>query len=106
VVVGSHTGGVIEPVVARSRVVVAGWVQGVFFRDSLRREAARASVAGWVRNTNDGGLEAVFEGAPDAVATLVQWCYTGPPRARVDRVDVTDETPEGLTGFRVRGGWD
>jgi acylphosphatase len=93
-------------VVVRQRVVVHGWVQGVFFRDSLRREAARAGVAGWVRNTNDGGVEAVFEGAPDAVATLVAWCHSGPSRARVDRVDVTDEPPERLTGFRVRGGWD
>lgn len=58
-------------------------------------------VTGWIRNRNDGAVEAVFEGDEHAVGALVAWCRTGPPRARVDRVDVLDEQPEGLTGFRV-----
>lgn len=84
-----------------SRVVVHGDVQGVFFRDACREEAERAGVAGWVRNRADGAVEAVFEGEPDAVARLGRWCETGPPHARVERVDVTDEDPSGLEGFAV-----
>ena len=85
--------------------MVHGWVQGVFFRDSCRREAAVGGAAGWVRNRNDGAVEAVFEGPAAVVEALVAWCRHGPPRARVDQVDVVDEAPEGLTGFRVKG-WD
>lgn len=87
----------------RRRVVVTGRVQGVFFRDSCQREAARLHLAGWVRNRNDGAVEAVFEGDADGVAFMVDWCRRGPPRARVDRVSMIDEPPEGLTSFRVSG---
>jgi acylphosphatase len=90
----------------RRRVVISGRVQGVFFRDSCQREAARHRLAGWVRNRNDDAVEAVFEGDESAVEVLVAWCRTGPPRARVDRVEVFDEPPEHLRGFRVKGGWD
>jgi acylphosphatase len=84
-------------------VVVTGRVQGVFFRDSLQREAARRRVSGWVRNRNDGAVEAVFEGDDGDVDAMVAWCRTGPPRARVDHIDVAEEAPEGLRGsFRVR----
>jgi acylphosphatase len=86
----------------RRRVRVSGRVQGVWFRDSCRREAERAGVAGWVRNRPDGDVEAVFEGAPAAVETLVAWCRVGPPRAVVTAVTVTDETPAGENGFRIR----
>jgi acylphosphatase len=85
----------------RRRVVVHGQVQGVFFRDSCRRQARSRQVAGWVRNNDDGTVEAVFEGDPDAVTTLVDWAHEGPAGARVSRVEVTDEQPEGLNGFRV-----
>ena len=77
----------------------------MFFRDSCQREAARRRVSGWVRNRNDGAVEAVFEGDDDAVDAMVAWCRQGPPRARVDRVEVIDEAAEGLRGFRVKG-WD
>lgn len=86
----------------RRRVVVRGRVQGVFFRDSTRREAERAGVAGWVRNRPDGAVEAVFEGPRDAVEALVAFCRTGPPRAEVEGAAVDVEEPEGLSGFRVR----
>jgi len=76
-------------------------VQGVYFRDTLRRHALAAGVAGWARNNRDGTVEAVFEGAPDAVARLVDLCRTGPRGARVDRIDVIEESPEGLSGFRI-----
>jgi acylphosphatase len=85
----------------RRHVVVHGHVQGVFFRDTVRRLAERHDVAGWVRNTWDGAVEAVFEGEDDAVERLVQFCREGPRGAVVERVDVDDEQPEGLTEFRV-----
>jgi acylphosphatase len=88
--------------VVRRRVAVHGYVQGVFFRDTTRREASRRGVAGWVTNRPDGAVEAVFEGSPDAVAAMVEFCESGPRGADVARVEVTDEEPEGLTGFDVR----
>jgi acylphosphatase len=88
--------------VVRRRVAVHGRVQGVFFRDTTRREASRRGVAGWVTNRPDGAVEAVFEGSPDAVAAMVEFCESGPRGADVARVEVTDEEPEGLTGFDVR----
>ncbi len=86
----------------RRRVIVRGLVQGVYFRDSVRRRAAAAGVSGWVRNTGDGAVEAVFEGEPDAVSQLVAFCREGPRSARVDAVEVTDESPEGLRDFAIR----
>jgi acylphosphatase len=86
----------------RSRVVVHGNVQGVFFRDSCRREADSRGVAGWVTNRPDGAVEAVFEGDPDDVAALVEFCKRGPRRADVGAIDVSREDPEGLTDFQVR----
>ncbi len=78
-----------------------GFVQGVFFRDTVRRRAEARGVAGWVRNNRDGTVEAVFEGEPDAVERLVAFCRDGPPGARVDRVEIFAEKPEGLAGFRI-----
>ena len=86
----------------RRRVVVRGQVQGVFFRDTTRRLAVQHGVAGWVRNRPDGAVEAVFEGADEAVERLVRFCYEGPRGACVDNVEVSDEAPEHLAGFRVR----
>jgi acylphosphatase len=89
--------------VVRRRVVIHGQVQGVFFRDATRRLADERRVAGWVRNTWDGTVEAVFEGEVDAVDVLVAFCHRGPPGARVAHVDVHDETPEGIDAFRISG---
>ena len=86
----------------RRRIVVHGHVQGVFFRDSLRRVAQQRGVSGWAANRPDGTVEAVFEGEPDAVERLVDLCREGPRGARVDSVDITDEPPEHLSGFAVR----
>ncbi|HEX8645616.1 MAG TPA: acylphosphatase [Thermoleophilaceae bacterium] len=85
----------------RRRVVVHGEVQGVFFRDSTRREAERRGVAGWVANRPDGTVEAAFEGEPEAVEALVEFCRSGPPRARVERLEESEEEPRGDEGFRV-----
>jgi acylphosphatase len=87
---------------ARRRVVVHGHVQGVFFRGTTRREAQRRGVSGWVSNRPDGAVEAVFEGSPDAVEAMVDFCSGGPRGADVDRVETSDEEPEGLSGFDVR----
>jgi acylphosphatase len=86
----------------RRHVIVRGLVQGVFFRDSVCRHASRAGVSGWVRNTRDGAVEAVFEGDAEAVARLIAFCHEGPRGARVDAVEVTDEPPEGVGGFAIR----
>jgi acylphosphatase len=85
----------------RRRVVVRGHVQGVFFRDTTRREAERRGVAGSVTNRRDGAVEAVFEGAPHAVEAMVDLCRRGPRGAYVERVEVSEEPPEGLQAFRV-----
>lgn len=85
----------------RKRIIVHGRVQGVFFRDTTRRMAESRGVAGWVRNNPDGSVEAVFEGEPDAVEAMVRFAQEGPRGAAVRRVDVVEEEPEGLTGFRV-----
>jgi len=82
--------------------VVSGRVQGVFFRDSVRRRAEAVGVAGWARNTEDGTVEAVFEGDRQAVDELVEFCRRGPSRAEVAAVEVVEEEPEGLSGFEVR----
>ena len=85
----------------RVRVVVHGRVQGVFFRDTVRRAAREHGVAGWVRNRRDGTVEAVLEGERHDVQAVVELSKEGPPGAAVERVDVSDEPPEGLTGFEV-----
>jgi acylphosphatase len=86
----------------RRRVVVHGRVQGVFFRDTARRMARSRGLGGWVRNTPEGTVEAVFEGEADAVESLVRWCGEGPRGALVERVEAIAEEPEGLTEFRIR----
>jgi acylphosphatase len=86
----------------RRRVIVHGLVQGVFFRDSTRRLAQRHGVAGSVSNRPDGGVEAVFEGEAEAVERLVAFSREGPRGAQVDSIEVTEEEPEGLSGFAVR----
>ena len=85
----------------RRHVRAHGRVQGVFFRDSVRREAARRGVAGWARNCADGTVEAVFEGDDDAVEAMVEFCRAGPGHSDVSRLDVAREEPEGLSDFDV-----
>jgi acylphosphatase len=87
--------------VIRTHVVVHGHVQGVFFRESVRRRARAESVSGWVRNNRDGTVEAVFEGEPAAVERLVAFAREGPSGARVERVEAFAEEPEGVAGFAV-----
>jgi acylphosphatase len=87
----------------RVHVVVSGRVQGVAFRDSTRSQAEQLGLNGWVRNTQDGRVEAVFEGESEAVRQMVEWCESGPSSADVDDVSVEQETPSGdFSGFEVR----
>ena len=83
-------------------MVVSGRVQGVFFRDSTRREAARRGVAGWVCNRPDGKVEAVFEGAGGGGGAGGVLLVSGPRGADVGEVTMTDQPPEGLEGFEIR----
>jgi acylphosphatase len=85
----------------RRRVRAHGKVQGVFFRDSTRAEAERREVKGWVKNRDDGSVEAVFEGEPDMVEHMVWFVRNGPGSSDVSRVDVDEEEPEDLRGFKV-----
>jgi acylphosphatase len=87
---------------SRLRLQIHGRVQGVFFRDSVRRTAAGHGVSGWAENRSDGSVEVVLEGDPDAVGAVAAFCRQGPARARVDRVDEREEPAEGLRGFAVR----
>jgi acylphosphatase len=85
----------------RRKFVIAGRVQGVFFRARCKEEADRLGVTGYARNLRDGRVEVVAEGSEDAVEQLARWCHDGPPRAIVTNVDITTEVPEGLTNFRT-----
>jgi acylphosphatase len=84
------------------RVIVHGRVQGVWFRDTARHEALARGVAGWVRNRSDGSVQAWFEGPPEGVDAMIDWCRGGPPRARVERVEVSEGEPQGLREFEGR----
>jgi acylphosphatase len=86
--------------VVRRRVIVHGRVQGVGFRFSLARAANTRGVAGWARNRADGTLEAAFEGTPESVESLIRFSREGPRGAQVERVEVFEEEPEGLSRFK------
>jgi acylphosphatase len=86
----------------RAHVFVSGRVQGVSFRDATRSQAEQLGLSGWVRNTQDGQVEAVFEGDPDTVQQIIEWCKSGPSSADVEDVSVENEEPENFSGFKVR----
>ena len=87
----------------RAHVLVSGQVQGVFFRDSTRQKAEELGLAGWVKNTADGQVEALFEGPSGKVKEMVRWCEEGPQRASVENVDTNFESSGGdLEDFEVR----
>lgn len=86
----------------RVRVRIGGRVQGVFFRAEAQARAESLGVAGWIRNAEDGSVEAVFEGDEERVRSMVDWCRRGPGGAQVDDLEVEPEEPTGETGFRVR----
>lgn len=85
----------------RVHAIVAGRVQGVFFRAACAAEARARGLTGWVRNLPDGRVEAVFEGPEQQVQAMVAWCHRGPPSARVEDVESWREEVAGETGFAV-----
>ena len=86
----------------RAHVLVRGMVQGVFFRVETRDRARSLGVDGWVRNTAEGAVEAVFEGDVERVESMVEWCRRGPAGARVEDVEASWTVPEGENGFSIR----
>jgi len=91
---------------ARARVIIRGFVQGVFFRASTRDVAKRLGLTGWVKNLSDGSVEAVFEGEREKVEEAVRWCYKGPPGASVRDVDEEWSDYKGeFSSFEIRYGY-
>ncbi|OGS96747.1 MAG: acylphosphatase [Gallionellales bacterium RBG_16_56_9] len=88
------------PIKTTLRLVIHGRVQGVFFRDSMRREAQHLAVAGWVRNRSDGTVEAAVQGEPAAVDAIVRWAHHGPQFAQVDQVEINPDDGS-YTSFEV-----
>lgn len=80
----------------RMHVFITGRVQGVFFRVETERTAKSLNLTGWVRNVDDGGVEAVFEGEDHRIDQMIAWCYAGPPASRVDHVDFMEEPYTGI----------
>jgi acylphosphatase len=76
----------------RIRIIVTGKVQGVFFRQALKVMAKKNDVFGWVKNLKDGRVEAVLEGDEEKVSRLVEWAHGGPANARVEDVEIRNET--------------
>lgn len=87
---------------SRVRIIVAGRVQGVFFRASARDEATRLGTVGWARNEPDGTVLIEAEGAPQALERFTEWCRAGPPEARVKHVEVSPIPPTGEREFVIR----
>ncbi len=86
----------------RAHALISGTVQGVFYRATTQDTAREKGVDGWVRNLDDGRVEAVFEGPEGAVRDMVEWCETGSPAATVEHVDAQFGAPEGFDGFDIR----
>ena len=87
----------------RTHVIVTGKVQGVFFRMETKVAADRLGVFGWVRNKIDGTVEAVFEGNKKKVELILKWCKHGPPRSKVNALDIKWENYTGAyNDFEIR----
>lgn len=87
----------------RIHVFISGRVQGVFFRAHTAEKARQLGLVGWVRNTDDGRVEAVFEGPKEKVEEMIKWCWQGPPSSKVEKVsEVPEVSKEELEGFEIR----
>ena len=88
---------------SRAHALISGIVQGVSFRYYTYHEALRIGLQGWVRNLQDGRVEAVFEGEKEQIDAVLAWIQQGPPAAKVEDVNVSWEEPQGgVDGFEVR----
>ncbi|MDY6770518.1 MAG: acylphosphatase [Candidatus Nanohaloarchaea archaeon] len=83
-------------------VFIKGRVQGVTFRASTKQKAEELGLDGWVRNLDDGRVEAVFQGDDEALEQIVEFCHHGPSPAEVENVGLTEEEPDDLDGFTIR----
>ena len=84
-------------------VIISGRVQGVWFRASTKQKAEQLGLTGWVRNTHDGNVEAVFEGEERTVNQMIGWCYTGPPLSKVNNVEIKKQNPtNGFDDFSIK----
>lgn len=91
--------------VERVKLRIYGRVQGVFFRATAREVAESLELHGWVKNCDDGSVEAVVEGSQERVKEFIDWAHSGPEQAKVDRVDIDREVsvPEvNVRGFEIR----
>lgn len=87
----------------RVHLKISGRVQGVFFRANTQKEAIKLGLKGWVRNTENGGVETVAQGTKEKLEAFIAWCHKGPPRAIVDNIDVSwEETEETFGSFGIR----
>ena len=84
-------------------VLISGRVQGVWFRSSTKQKAEQLGVTGWVRNTKDGRVEAIFEGEENSVKSLIEWCHHGPPLAKIEKVEVKNQNfTNGFDDFSIK----
>lgn len=84
-------------------VIISGRVQGVWFRANTKQKAEQLGVTGWIRNTRDGRVEAIFEGEENCLKEMIDWCNHGPPLAEIDNVEIKDQIPtNGFDGFSVK----
>ena len=84
-------------------VIVKGRVQGVWFRANTKQKAEQLGVSGWIRNTQDGCVEAIFEGEEKCVNEMIDWCNRGPPLAKVNNVEVKNQNPKNnYNGFLIK----
>lgn len=88
---------------SRVNVIISGRVQGVWFRASTKEKADQLGITGWVRNTSDGDVEALFEGDEKIIQEMLDWCHQGPQYARVENVKITKQAPSnGFSGFSIK----
>ena len=88
---------------SRINVIISGKVQGVWFRANTKQKAEQLGLTGWVRNTSDGNVEAVFEGGKNDIQEMLDWCHHGPPLSKVENVEVKNESPtNGFDSFSIK----
>jgi acylphosphatase len=86
-------------------LMIKGKVQGVFYRATARDEAEKLGLTGWIKNTQDGNVEAVVNGSREHIDRYIAWCWKGPARAKVESVEVKDLQEERFDGFQIKRGF-
>ena len=84
-------------------VIISGRVQGVFYRANTKQKAEFLGLTGWVRNTKDRKVEAVFEGEEETINDMIKWCYKGSSLSKVEEVKIIEEKEvKNFDSFEVR----